>query len=230
MIATDHDFQPSLDRKPGCCHRCGLPESAHTAPTPARTFDLPLRWAEGITPGRVIHVGPRTFTVVSDGGVSGGVEWHFSNEEALKGAPIRPLPRRLADGSFGRVGPTLQVLGEKLIEHLAVEDGPDRYHAPHTVLEEKLYAGIRYALTRVQTDPDVGYLVLGSEMHDRLIVAEAAYFGEREGDVRERRCRDLQPSHRKREPDIVVLRREKEALEEEVARLRSKVRALGGEP
>jgi hypothetical protein len=195
-----------------------------------RRFALPLTWAEGVTPGHVIHVGPKTFTVVSDMGASHGTEWHFSKEEAMRLDRLRPLPRRLADGTFGRVGPTLEAVEGKLREHLAVEDGPDRYEAPRSVLEEKLYDAVRYALNRGQTDPDVAHLVLGSEMHERLIAAEAAYLGEPVQDVRERRCRDLQPSYRKREPDLVLLRRENEALEGEVARLRGLVRALGGDP
>lgn len=74
-----------------------------------------------------------------------------------------------------------------------------------------------YLLSRAQTDPDLGYLLgPGTESFERLCRAEAALLGEDVAAVRARRSRDLQPEHRWREPDVVVLRRERDAYRDEL--------------
>jgi hypothetical protein len=70
---------------------------------------------------------------------------------------------------------------------------------PANTLPETLYSAVRYALDRVQTDPDFRYHMSGTETLDRLIKAEAAFLGRPEEEVREKRQADLQPKHRRRE-------------------------------
>lgn len=93
-------------------------------------FGVSLRWSEGTGRGEVVHVGPRTYTVQTG---PGSTQWHFDRKEMedLDGdADVRPLPRRLADDSVARVGPTL--LGSaNLADYLRAQgasgQGPDRY-------------------------------------------------------------------------------------------------------
>lgn len=77
--------------------------------------------------------------------------------------------------------------------------------------EEKLEVAanaIRYLLNRIQTDPDMYYYCgWGTESFYRLCQAEAAITGEALKVVEGRRRKDLQPEHRKREPEVEVLRR-----------------------
>ena len=97
-------------------------------------MEVNARWAEGWVSGKVVHVGPTTFTITT--GTT--VEWHYSKAEALRerGAALRPLGRLLTDGTVGRVGPTLPV-SHQLYEYLRGKepDGPDRYVAPVTRVE-----------------------------------------------------------------------------------------------
>jgi hypothetical protein len=65
---------------------------------------------------------------------------------------------------------------------------------------ELLYDAVRYALNRVQTDPEFRWHMLGTEAFDRLIRAEAAYTGRSEHDVRADRETDRQPDYRRRRP------------------------------
>ncbi len=74
---------------------------------------------------------------------------------------------------------------------------------------------IAYVLNRIQTDPDVGYYCgFGTEVFRLLCVAEAEITGKPAEEVEARRRRDLQPDYRWREPENVLLRREREAWRE----------------
>lgn len=85
---------------------------------------------------------------------------------------------------------------------------------------DPVYGAVRYLLDRVQTDPDLRYLLLGSEAFARLCQAEAHATGRPLGEVRSARERDAQPAHRRREPDVLALKRRVEQLEDELARVR----------
>lgn len=76
-----------------------------------------------------------------------------------------------------------------------------------------LYRAVNYLLTRAQTNPDLGYEIgPGTESFHRLCSAEALVLDQPLKEVEALRGRDLQPEHDKREPMIVVLRRELDAL------------------
>lgn len=70
-----------------------------------------------------------------------------------------------------------------------------------------------YILRRMQEDPDVRYyLGPGTESYRLLCVAAAEWTGMPLAEV-ERKCAiDCQPAHRKREPEVLRLRKEIEAL------------------
>jgi hypothetical protein len=71
-----------------------------------------------------------------------------------------------------------------------------------------LYEAVKYTLDRSQTDPDLGYyLGPGMQAFFLLCKAEAAFSGQPLADVEAGRRRDLQPAHRKREPEVLELRR-----------------------
>lgn len=75
-----------------------------------------------------------------------------------------------------------------------------------------LYEAVRYTLDRSQTDPDFGYyLGPGTQAFFLLCKAEAAHLGKPLEEVEALRRRDLQPGHRKREPEVLQLRKELEA-------------------
>ena len=81
----------------------------------------------------------------------------------------------------------------------------------HTELEKTLYAAVKYALDRQQTDADFGYLCGPfTETYDRLVKAEAAFLGKPAADVDARRSKNLA----RREPRIEELQRRIEELEE----------------
>ncbi len=89
-----------------------------------------------------------------------------------------------------------------------------------TDLEEKLYAAVKYALDRGQKDPDFGYVCgWGSQTFKLLCQAEASYLGKDVEEVERERNRDLQPEHRRREPDLVVLRQKVSELESRIVEL-----------
>lgn len=72
-----------------------------------------------------------------------------------------------------------------------------------------LLDAVRYVLDRAQTDPNLGYyLGPGTEAFHRLCRAEALATGRAIADVERERGRDLQPAHDRREPDVLLLRRE----------------------
>lgn len=71
-----------------------------------------------------------------------------------------------------------------------------------------LYDAVRYALDRIQVDPDVRYYCgWGTEIFRRLCLAEAEHRGVPLEEVEKERSRDLQPEHRKRDPEVLTLRR-----------------------
>lgn len=84
----------------------------------------------------------------------------------------------------------------------------------HTPLEETLYAAVRYALDRAQTDPDFRHYMLDTEAHHRLVAAEAAYLGRDVAEVMAERRLDKQPPYRTRQPDVVRFRDRLEELGE----------------
>jgi len=79
--------------------------------------------------------------------------------------------------------------------------------------EDTLYRAVKYALDRSQTDPDFHWVCgWGSEAFHRLCVAEAAYLGKPLEEIERERKRDLQPDYRRREPEVLVLRKRVEEL------------------
>lgn len=82
--------------------------------------------------------------------------------------------------------------------------------AVKTVAHDRLEVADRavtYALNRIQTDPDVRYHCgFGTEMFARLCAYEALRKGWELEEVKADRDRDLQPSYRRRDPEILVLR------------------------
>lgn len=74
-----------------------------------------------------------------------------------------------------------------------------------------LYEAVKYVLDRSQTDPDLGYyLGPGMQAFYLLCKAEAAHLGKSLQEVEAQRCKDLQPAHCKRDPDVIRLRAELE--------------------
>lgn len=80
--------------------------------------------------------------------------------------------------------------------------------------------GISYALERTQTDPDVRYYCgWGTEMFARLVDAEAAITGRDPEGVSEERRIDHQPDYRRRDPHVVVLRKQLDEMEADRGRV-----------
>ena len=90
-------------------------------------------------------------------------------------------------------------------------DGLRQLNARLVAAEEKnaaLYRAVRYALNRQQEDPDFRWTCgWGTQTFYLLIQAEAAQLGKPLEEVEKRRMVDMQPPYRKREADVVVLRR-----------------------
>jgi hypothetical protein len=79
--------------------------------------------------------------------------------------------------------------------------------------QETLYRAVKYALDRTQTDPDFRWVCgWGTEAFHRLCVAEAEHLGKPLEEIEKTRTVDLQPDYRKREPEILVLRKRIEEL------------------
>ncbi len=77
-----------------------------------------------------------------------------------------------------------------------------------------LYRAVKYALDRSQTDPDFRWVCgWGTEAFHRLCNAEAAYLDKPLEEIERQRMIDLQPDYRKRDPEILVLRKRIEELE-----------------
>jgi hypothetical protein len=76
------------------------------------------------------------------------------------------------------------------------------------VPESALYAAVKYALDRIQTDADFGYHAgVGTEVFHRLCVAEAAFLGKPLEEIEAERRKTFW----RYEPRVLELRRELEA-------------------
>lgn len=74
--------------------------------------------------------------------------------------------------------------------------------------EELALDAVVYLLRRIGEDPDLGYyLGFGMESFRRLCLAWAAHTGRPLAEVEEEAWRDRQPPHRKREPEVLELRK-----------------------
>lgn len=82
-----------------------------------------------------------------------------------------------------------------------------------------LLEAVRYILYRVQTDPNLHYVLADTEAWNKLVAAEAAATDRDEAELRVARRKDLRPPHDQRQADVVVLRRRVEDLQATVARL-----------
>lgn len=73
------------------------------------------------------------------------------------------------------------------------------------------HAAVKYLLDRIQTDPDLYYYCgAGTQSFHLLTIAEALRTGRPLIEVEAERRKDLQPEHRRRDPEVEVLRRELE--------------------
>jgi hypothetical protein len=73
-------------------------------------------------------------------------------------------------------------------------------------LTKVLYEAVRYALDRVQTDPEFRWHMLATETFRRLVKAEAKHLGKPEDEVRRLREVDAQPDYRKRRAECAINR------------------------
>lgn len=69
------------------------------------------------------------------------------------------------------------------------------------------HTAVRYVLDRIQVDPDLRWLMLGTEAFAMLCQAEAAYVDDPLERVMNLREQDLQPEHRKRLPAVTLYRK-----------------------
>lgn len=77
-----------------------------------------------------------------------------------------------------------------------------------TPTTEMLYAAVKHALDRSQVDPDFGYYCGPfTETYELLCAAEAAHLGRPVDEIKRWRGPDLQPLYRKRDPEVLNLRR-----------------------
>lgn len=73
---------------------------------------------------------------------------------------------------------------------------------------------IGYVLNRIQIDPNVGYYCgVGTQVFYLLCKAESELTGRPLADVEAARRRNLTPEHREQRPDVIVLRKQIEAIE-----------------
>jgi len=75
-------------------------------------------------------------------------------------------------------------------------------------MSEKAMKAVKHILDRVQTDPDFAHVMILTESHHLCCEAEAEETGEDVETVKDRRSVDKQPNYRRREPEIVVRRRQ----------------------
>lgn len=69
-----------------------------------------------------------------------------------------------------------------------------------------LYAAVSHTLDQIQVNPDVHYYCgWGTQIFYLLIRAEAAYLGKPLAEVEAARRKDLQPSYRRREAEVLRL-------------------------
>lgn len=77
-------------------------------------------------------------------------------------------------------------------------------------VQDALYRAVKYALDRIQTDGDLGYIAgFGTETFRRLCVAEAAFLGQPYEKIETRRMEQRW----RREPVAVELRRRLDEIE-----------------
>ena len=69
---------------------------------------------------------------------------------------------------------------------------------------DSIMDAVGYLLNRCQTDPDLGYLMWGTEAWALLTAAEAAHLGRDVAAHREARSQDRQPEYRRCEARAVV--------------------------
>ena len=72
---------------------------------------------------------------------------------------------------------------------------------------DSIMDAVGYLLNRCQTDPDLGYLMWGTEAWALLTAAEAAHLGRDVAAHREARSQDRQPEYRRCEARAVVAAR-----------------------
>ena len=73
------------------------------------------------------------------------------------------------------------------------------------------HEAVKYMLDQIQENPDVRYYCgPGTQMFWLLVQAEAAHVGQPVEEVERARRRDTQPSYRRREPEAVRLREERD--------------------
>ena len=78
---------------------------------------------------------------------------------------------------------------------------------------DQLYAAVKYTLDQIQENPDLHYYAgWGTQVFYLLILAEAAHLGRPIAEVEAARRLDRQPSHRRREPEVLRLRDERDEL------------------
>lgn len=111
---------------------------------------------------------------------------------------------RMQHGNLQRKVRELEEAGAKLRAELARGKGPRGQGSEGGA---QALSAIRYALRRMRTDPDFRHYMLGTETFAQLAEAYALLTGKDVAGVREFYSMDAQPVHRRREPDVVVLRR-----------------------
>lgn len=78
---------------------------------------------------------------------------------------------------------------------------------------EQLYAAVKHTLDQIQENPDVHYYCgWGTQIFYLLIMAEAAHLGKPLDEVEAARRKDRQPSYRRREPEVIRLREQRDEL------------------
>lgn len=82
---------------------------------------------------------------------------------------------------------------------------------------EVLYAAVNHVLDQIQVNPDVRYYCgYGTQIFYLLVRAEAAFLGKDLQEVEASRRKDLQPSYRRREPEVINLRDKIDELRREL--------------
>lgn len=93
---------------------------------------------------------------------------------------------------------------------MAVSDHP--YRALGDARDE-LYAAVKHTLDQIQENPDVHYYCgWGTQIFYLLVRAEAAHLGRPLVEIEAERRTDRQPSYRRRQPEVVRLRDQRDEL------------------
>lgn len=83
-----------------------------------------------------------------------------------------------------------------------------------TEAREKLADAVKYVLNRIAEDPGARWVMgWGTESFRRLCVAWAAHTGRPLHEVEEEARVDRQPPHRRREPEVLELRKRIQSME-----------------